>query len=56
MSYTNTHGRSLRDKVNQSNNVTKNRHDISFECIHCGRHQTLTLLLQSNGVCLIRKF
>jgi transcription elongation factor Elf1 len=68
MSNTNANVRSLRDKfqhqpANQYSNVTKNRqdqkHDISFQCMHCGRHQTVTLLLQSNipnGVCLYMKF
>jgi transcription elongation factor Elf1 len=68
MSNTNTNVRSLRDKfqhqqANQYSNVTQNRqdqkHDIAFQCIHCGRHQTVTLLVQSNitnGVCLDIKF
>ena len=59
MSNTNTNVRSLRDKfqlpqVNQYDNVTKQQHDISFQCIHCGKHQTLTILLQADvaqGVC-----
>ncbi|CAF1629503.1 unnamed protein product [Adineta ricciae] len=53
MSNTNTNVRSLRDKfqlpqVNQYDNVTKQQHDISFQCIHCGKHQTLTILLQAD--------
>jgi uncharacterized protein CbrC (UPF0167 family) len=64
MSHTNTNVRSLRDKfqqqqANQYDNMTKNRqeqnHDILFQCIHCGKHQTVTILLQSNitrGMCL----
>ncbi|CAF1577359.1 unnamed protein product [Rotaria sp. Silwood1] len=61
MSQTNTNVRSLRDQfqqqqqqqANQYNNITKNqseqRHDISFQCIHCGRKQIVSLLLQSNS-------
>ena len=64
MSHTNSNIRPLRDQfqeqqqANQYDDVTKNRHeqkhDILFQCIHCGRHQTVSLLLQTNktkGVC-----
>jgi hypothetical protein len=65
MSNMNTNVRSLRDKfqqqqANQYDNLTKNRqeqkHDVLFQCIHCGKHQTVTLLLESNitkGVCCL---
>jgi hypothetical protein len=57
MSNTNTNVRSLRDKfqqqqANQYANLTKNRQeqtqDFSFQCVQCGTHQIVTLLLQSN--------
>ncbi|UJR31339.1 hypothetical protein I4U23_018835 [Adineta vaga] len=54
MSNTNTNVRSLRDKFQQQqinqydNSITNQQHDISFQCIHCGKHQTLTILLQAN--------
>ncbi|CAF1002603.1 unnamed protein product [Rotaria sordida] len=60
MSHMNTNVRSLRDQfqqqqqqTNQYSNVTQNRpeqkHDILFQCIHCGKQQTISLLLQSNS-------
>ncbi|CAF0965682.1 unnamed protein product [Adineta steineri] len=59
MSNTNANVRSLRDKflqqqqqVNQYDNTIKHqqeqKHDISFQCIHCGKHQTVIFLLQPN--------
>ena len=54
MSNTNTNVRSIRDQFQQPHqaNLTKTRqeqkHDIVFPCSHCGRHQTISLLLQSN--------
>jgi transcription elongation factor Elf1 len=52
MSNMNTNGRSLRDQFQQQ----QQKHDIQFECIHCGRHQTISLLSQSKiikGVCCL---
>jgi transcription elongation factor Elf1 len=52
MSNMNTNGRSLRDQFQQQ----QQKHDIQFECIHCGRHQTISLLSQSKitkGVCVL---
>jgi hypothetical protein len=40
----NTNARSLREKFPQ-------QHEILFQCIHCGRHQTITLL--TKGVCAV---
>ena len=56
MSSTNASVRSLRDKfqqqqqVNQYGNRTNARqdqkHDVLFQCIHCGTHQTISLVAQ----------
>ncbi|CAF2148338.1 unnamed protein product [Rotaria magnacalcarata] len=60
MSHTNTNVRSIRDQfqqqhpqVNQYGNISNHRyeqkHDILFQCIHCGRHQTVCLIFQPNA-------
>ncbi len=41
MSNMNTNVRTLREKFQQEQ---EEKHQILFQCIHCGRHQTITLL------------
>ena len=54
MSNTNANVRSIRDKFQQPHqaSLTKTRqeqkHDIVFPCSHCGKHQTISLLLPFN--------
>lgn len=43
MSHTNANVRSLRDQFEQ-----QQKHDISFQCIHCGKHQSLIIIFQTN--------
>ncbi|CAF4273547.1 unnamed protein product [Rotaria socialis] len=65
MSHTNTNARSLRDQlqqqrpqVNQYGNISNYRHDqkhdILFQCINCGRHQTVCLIFQPNATKVLR--
>jgi transcription elongation factor Elf1 len=52
MSNMNTVVRALREKFQQQ----EEKHNFQFQCIHCGRHQTISLMLQSNitkGVCYL---
>jgi transcription elongation factor Elf1 len=54
MSNRNTDIRSLRENLQQLANRHEQKHEVSFECRHCGRQQTISLLLQPNlkkGVC-----
>ena len=56
MSNRNTDKRSLRENLQQLADRHEQKHEISFECRHCGKQQTISLLLQPNikkGVCLL---
>jgi transcription elongation factor Elf1 len=56
MSNRNTDIRLLHENLQQQTNRHEQKREISFQCCHCGRQQTISLLLQPNlnkGVCVV---
>lgn len=48
----------LNMNTNQRLLLDEQKHDIIFQCNYCGKHQTISLILQSDrskGVCILTK-